>query len=166
VADGAALTRIDGATWNSKVSPAPPRVGQGFFEHNDPGDVLVVEVDGQVAGYATLRQWSRIPSHAHVLEINGLAVDPGRQGQGLGRALVSACVDWARRRGARKLTLRVLGGNHSARRLYESCGFRVEGVLREEFLLDGHYVDDVLMARMLGPDEPRPASQRGDEADG
>ena len=148
--DEASLSRIDAATWTTEVSPGPAPVGEGFFERNDPADVLVAEVHGQVAGYATVRQWSRIPSHAHVLEINGLAVDPAHQGQGLGRALVAACVAQARRRGARKLTLRVLGGNNRARRLYESCGFHIEGVLREEFLLDGRYVDDVLMARMLG----------------
>lgn len=55
----------------------------------------------------------------------------------------------ARRRGAQKLSLRVLAPNGAARRLYESCGFTVEGVLREEFFLDGRYVDDVLMARRL-----------------
>ena len=53
------------------------------------------------------------------------------------------------RRGARKLSLRVLGDNTVARGLYESCGFAVEGVLRDEFLVDGRYVDDVLMARDL-----------------
>ena len=37
----------------------------------------------------------------------------------------------------------------AARRLYESCGFTAEGVLREEFFLGGRYVDDVLMACML-----------------
>ena len=42
--------------------------------------------------------------------------------------------------------------NPSARRLYEFCGFRVEGVLRGEFLIGGVLVDDVLMARDLGPD--------------
>jgi RimJ/RimL family protein N-acetyltransferase len=41
----------------------------------------------------------------------------------------------------------VLGGNAPARRLYERCGFRVEGVLPEEFLIGGAYVDDVLMGR-------------------
>lgn len=30
-----------------------------------------------------------------------------------------------------------------------SCGFVVEGVRRDEFLLDGRYVDDMLMARDL-----------------
>jgi RimJ/RimL family protein N-acetyltransferase len=59
---------------------------------------------------------------------------------------VRAAVDEARRRGARKLSLRVLATNPGARRLYERCGFVVEGVLREEFLLDEVFVDDVLMA--------------------
>jgi RimJ/RimL family protein N-acetyltransferase len=34
--------------------------------------------------------------------------------------------------------------------LYERLGFSREGTLREEFLIDGRYVDDVLMARRLG----------------
>ncbi|MCZ9342980.1 GNAT family N-acetyltransferase, partial [Streptomyces sp. TRM76130] len=36
-----------------------------------------------------------------------------------------------------------------ARRLYESEGFVVEGVLPGEFLLDGGYADDVLMGKSL-----------------
>jgi RimJ/RimL family protein N-acetyltransferase len=44
------------------------------------------------------------------------------------------------------LTLRVLGGNDGARRLYASRGFEIEGTLRGAFLLDGDYVDDHLMA--------------------
>ena len=55
----------------------------------------------------------------------------------------------AARRGARKVTLRVLGTNAVARRLYARCGFVEEGVLRDEFVLDGRFVDDVFMARFL-----------------
>ena len=40
-------------------------------------------------------------------------------------------------------------GNDSARALYASAGFVVEGVLRDESWLDGRSVDDVLMARPL-----------------
>jgi RimJ/RimL family protein N-acetyltransferase len=43
----------------------------------------------------------------------------------------------------------VFSPNEPARRLYESAGFVVEGVLPEEFLLDGRYVDDILMALVL-----------------
>jgi RimJ/RimL family protein N-acetyltransferase len=62
---------------------------------------------------------------------------------------VAAAVREARDRGARRLTLRVLGTNGPARDLYLSLGFVVEGVLHEEFRLDGRYVDDVLTALSL-----------------
>ena len=47
------------------------------------------------------------------------------------------------------MSLRVLAHNERARRLYASCGFVVEGTLREEFLLDGRSTDDLLLARDL-----------------
>jgi ribosomal protein S18 acetylase RimI-like enzyme len=147
--DDAALAAIDAATWSVLSSPTPAGdPGSGFFleGRRGPDDVLVAEADGVVAGYAMLRRSIPVPSHEHVLEVNGLAVDPAQQGRGIGRRLVEAAKQEASRRGARKLTLRVLAPNATARRLYESCGFVVEGVLVGEFLLDGELVDDVLMA--------------------
>jgi RimJ/RimL family protein N-acetyltransferase len=64
-------------------------------------------------------------------------------------------------RGVRRLTLHVLGHNKTARAAYARSGFTVEGVLREEFEVDGRYVDDVLMARLIVPADsarPRPIS--------
>ena len=113
--------------------------------------MLVAEVEGVVVGYAKLSQSIALPSHDHVLTLNGLAVDPQRLRHGAGRLLVEAAIQEAQGRGADKLSLRVLGSNTSARLLYEACGFVVEGILRAEFLLDGRYVDDVLMARQLTP---------------
>jgi len=145
------LRDIDAATWTAGVSPAPPPSADAAFfgERIAPADVLVAETGRVIAGYAALGQSRLLASHSHVLEIRGLAVHPARQQCGVGRRLVEACIEQARSRGARKLSLRVLGGNVAARRLYESCGFTVEGVLREEFFLSGRYVDDVLMACML-----------------
>jgi ribosomal protein S18 acetylase RimI-like enzyme len=150
-ADEQALRRIDEATWTAEVSPAepPPPAAPFFTERRRPVDTLVAEVDGDVAGYAVVGPALTLGSHAHVLEILGLAVDPAHQHRGAGRRLVEASVERARDRGARKLFLRVLGPNTRARRLYEACGFVVEGVLRDEFFLDGRYVDDVLMACFL-----------------
>lgn len=150
-ADEPALQRIDGATWSPRVTPGPrPDPDSPFFEAGRaPADVLVAQDGGQVVGYLSLHQFIPLPSHAHVLEINGLAVDPLHQGRGVGRRLVEAGVELARTRGARKVTLRVLAPNQAALALYGSCGFVVEGVLRREFVLDGVAVDDHLMARLL-----------------
>ena len=111
--------------------------------------MLVAVVDDCVVGYVRLGQPIALTAHEHVLEVSGLAVHPSRQRAGIGRCLLDAAVHEARDRGARKLTLRALSPNTAARRLYEANGFVVEGILRAEFLLDGAYVDDVLMARYL-----------------
>ncbi|MEQ0564155.1 GNAT family N-acetyltransferase [Amycolatopsis sp. NEAU-NG30] len=149
--DDAVLAEIDERTWTPAVSPAPaPPPGTPFFDDGTrPENVLVAEHDGVVAGYVRLDEGFGIPAHRHVLVLGGLAVAPDRQGQGIARQLVDAAVAEARQRGARKVTLRVLGHNTAARRVYERCGFVVEGVLRGEFRIGGADVDDVLMARSL-----------------
>jgi RimJ/RimL family protein N-acetyltransferase len=149
-ADEEALASLDRAAWTPFSSPGPLDEDEPFFNDRNPQDgVLVAIVDGEIAGYVRIQPSSRFRSSDHVLSVNGIAVDPARQGQGVGRALIDGAIMEARRRGARRLTLRVFSPNERARRLYESAGFVVEGVLRDEFFLDGRYVDDVLMALLL-----------------
>lgn len=57
----------------------------------------------------------------------------------------------ARESAATKLSLRVLGSNTAAIRLYERHGYLVEGRYVNEFLIDGEYVDDVTLAKFLKP---------------
>jgi ribosomal protein S18 acetylase RimI-like enzyme len=149
--DEPALLALDRATISPDVSPASPDDPRpGFWGPNeDPPDTVVVEVDGTVAGYVKLRHATELKASRHVLHVAGLAVNPAHQGQGLGRRLMEAAIAEARSRGARRLTLRVLGPNKRAQKLYESLGFEIEGVQREEFFLAGRYVDDVLLALRL-----------------
>ena len=149
--DGDQLAWVDAAAWAADVSPAPPPPsGAAFFEERrQPTDVLVAEVEGAVVGYAHIGQSVPLPSHRHVLDLRGLAVASRFRGHGVGRQLLQASVQKARQQGARSSSLRVLATNVAARGLYDACGFAVEGVLREEFLLGGRYIDDVFMARQL-----------------
>ncbi len=149
-ADGPPLVALDRATWSTEnaVAPLPP-ADTDFFARRRPEDVLVAEDGGRVVGFVVLGPPTPLEANRHVLHVQGLAVDPSCRGRGIARALLDAAGEEATRRGARKLGLRVLGGNAPARALYASAGFEVEGVLREEFRLDGRYVDDVLMARRL-----------------
>lgn len=153
IEDDAALLAIDFATWTQLVSPTPaptPADRKTYFsERRTLESHQVAEVDGVVSGYVQLHQDIPIESHAHVRQIGGLAVAPEAQGKGVGRHLVEAAVNAARQQGATKVTLRVLGHNTGARRLYERCGFVVEGVLKGEFVLEGQLIDDVLMAHYL-----------------
>lgn len=150
--DAGALALVDRLTWSPlhAVMPEPEPPYDPFFdERHVPEDYLVAEVEDRVIGYIRLGLPTPLACNAHVRQIQGLAVlDEGR-GRGVGRALIRAAAEEARRRGARRITLRVLGHNTPARGLYESEGFVVEGVLPQEFLLGGEYVDDVFMGRSL-----------------
>ncbi|CCK30619.1 ribosomal-protein-alanine acetyltransferase [Streptomyces davaonensis JCM 4913] len=146
------LARLDRDTWSTlhAVTPRPQPPYRPFFdERHLPEDHLVAELDRRLVGYIRLAFPTPLASNTHVRQIQGLAVSDAARGHGVGRALIRAAAEEARRRGARRLTLRVLGHNTPARKLYESEGFVVEGVLPEEFFLEGAYVDDVVMGLRL-----------------
>ncbi|MDO0915528.1 GNAT family N-acetyltransferase [Streptomyces sp. DT2A-34] len=146
------LSLLDRATWSllHEVVPKQQPPYRPFFdERHAADDCLVAELGRRIVGYIRLGFPTPLAANAHVRQIQGLAVADEARGRGVGRALVRGAVEEARRRGARRITLRVLGHNTPARGLYESEGFVVEGVLPGEFFLGGEYVDDVLMGRGL-----------------
>ncbi|MDP2620382.1 MAG: GNAT family acetyltransferase [Hyphomicrobiales bacterium] len=55
-----------------------------------------------------------------------LAVDPGQQGRGFGRAIMNTAEDWLKARGVWKLNLLVRGDNLAARGFYEALGYTQE----------------------------------------
>ncbi|MFE1801117.1 MULTISPECIES: GNAT family N-acetyltransferase [unclassified Streptomyces] len=150
--DEEALGRLDRAVWSYQHAVRPreqPPYEPFFNDRFGPRDHLVAELGGLLVGYVRLGFPTPLASNAHVRQIQGLAVADAVRGNGVGRSLIRAAVEEARRQGARRITLRVLGHNTPARRLYESEGFAVEGIQPEEFRLAGQYVDDVLMGRRL-----------------
>ena len=94
----------------------------------DGGTVLVAEVDGQVAGTVTFfpdASWEAMPMDPSpgTAGLRATAVHPAYQGRGIGRALVDACLDRARDRGAERMLLHTAAFMLSAVELYERLGF-------------------------------------------
>ncbi len=83
-----------------------------------PGYVWVE--GGRVVGYTMVRRFR--PGSTGWLIAN-VAVAPEFRGRGIGRALVSACLEYARAHGARWAALQVRADNIPALRLYRSLGF-------------------------------------------
>jgi len=148
LADDAALRDIDQQTWSPSTAPADrwPTDKPFFTESAGPDLVVAADVDGTAIGYSRLESVFPVPSTQHVLGINGFAVHPQWQGRGVAGRLLTATIALARERGARKLTLRVLASNPGAIRVYQRAGFVEEGRLTGLFLLEGQYVDDLLMS--------------------
>lgn len=145
--DERGLRLLDAATWSPQVSPGPPPDPERpFLDRFGIDNVLVAADREEVVGYLILGPWVTLESAAHVAEVSGLAVAPAHQGKGIGARLLEAAIARCRRESVRRLALRVLSTNPAARRLYERHGFALEGTHREAFLLEGAYVDDLLMA--------------------
>ena len=86
----------------------------------------------------------------HVGHIVGMMVRDEWQGRAIGRALLVACIDAARRAdGLELLTLSVTAGNVPAIRLYETHGFTRYGSLPRAIRVDGHYFAKDLMVLAL-----------------
>ncbi|QEO15192.1 ribosomal-protein-alanine N-acetyltransferase [Agromyces intestinalis] len=66
-------------------------------------------------------------------DIQTIAVEAGRRGAGLGRALMQALIAEARRRGVESIFLEVRADNPVARGLYASLGFAEIGVRRRYY---------------------------------
>jgi GNAT superfamily N-acetyltransferase len=75
-------------------------------------------------------------------------VAPHARGQGVGRQLVAAVVQWARDHDATSVELWVTETNAAARRLYESCGLVLSG--GRQTLPSNPMLSEVAMRFVLG----------------
>ena len=86
---------------------------------------FVAEIDGRVAGFATL-----VGAGAGEAELEDLFVEPGEWRKGVGRRLVDEAVRRARDLGVHSL---LVVANRRAQAFYEACGFRVTGMVMTQF---------------------------------
>jgi RimJ/RimL family protein N-acetyltransferase len=114
-----------------------------------PGSIgLVGEVDGLIAAVGGVSP-QKLKRYQHHREF-GLAILKAHWRQGIGRMMTAFIIDWAKRSGLRKLTLKVVHNNHGAIALYKSFGFVEAGRLIDDVLLaDGSYGHAILMAKFL-----------------
>ena len=87
-----------------------------------PNGGFAAIVDGAVAGYIGFL------GVLDELEVTNVATHPEFRRRGVGRALVSALLDYARRESFRRVTLEVRASNAPAIALYESLGFTPCGI--------------------------------------
>lgn len=117
----------------------------------DNSVMLLAIADGQVAGIITCRGDAR-RAKRHSATI-GISVAAGRRDQGIGSALMSAAIAWARSGGVvTRLELLVFAENQRAVYVYQKLGFEIEGCLRRAIFKDGRYHDEYVMGMLLDPD--------------
>ncbi len=107
------------------------------------------DVEDDFAGLLEMETYPDVPRHRHAGDVHLIATHPSHRGKGVGRALLNLATDMADNwLNLRRLGLTVWVDNTRAIALYESCGFEVEGTLREYVYRNGDYVDGYVMSRI------------------
>ncbi|MFF0490645.1 GNAT family N-acetyltransferase [Nocardia sp. NPDC004068] len=121
------------------------RVGAGY-------PVLVAEVEGVVAGYASYSQWRPKVGFRFSVE-NSVYVGADFQGRGVGAALLGGLIERARGSGSvHAIVAAIESGNATSIRLHERFGFRIVGELPEVGWKFGRFLDLTFMQLTLaGP---------------
>lgn len=111
----------------------------------NPEDLtLVCDYSGKIVGVLTLQRGiHRKSRHTGTL---GIAVSKGYRHSGIGTNMINVALKWAKEAGIRKINLEVFSTNTNAIEAYKKIGFYIEGSRKGQFIIDGKYVDDVLMS--------------------
>lgn len=111
-------------------------------------EVVVAELDGDIAGFASLSAYKERPAYRATVE-DSVYVAATARGRGVGRALLGEVVDVATARGFHTVIGRIVAGHDASIRLHRAVGFEHVGTEREVGRKFGRWLDVEIMQRML-----------------
>lgn len=153
--DAAAIARIYNqgiedrvATLETQLRSAEERAE--WMAARGPRHPVLVATDdtGAVVGWASLNQFNPRPAYDHVVDFS-IYVAREQRGRGVGDTLLGALETRARALGYHKLVLAAFPTNAPGMRLYERHGFVTVGIYHEQGMLDGRWVDVIVMEKLL-----------------
>jgi len=109
--------------------------------------ILVAETNNRLVGYLAAwgGEYRRNRHSAHI--VIGILQDFA--GQGIGTRLFTEIDGWAQRQSIHRLELTVMAHNTTALGLYKKMGFKIEGTKKDSLFVNGQYVDEYYMAKLL-----------------
>lgn len=116
---------------------------------HDNQTMFVVEdtAAGALVGY--LGAWGGSVARNRATAYIVIGVRQTYAGQGIGTRLFEALDGWARRAGIHRLELTVMTHNAAGVALYQKMGFAIEGTRHHALCVDGAFVDEYYMGKVL-----------------
>ncbi len=136
------------AIWNDQLIDVENRRAWLEMRRAKGFPVLVAEMDGKVAGYASYGDWRAFDGYRHTVE-HSVYVHKDARGAGIGRALMEALIGRAREGRVHVMIAAIEAGNTASIRLHESLGFRLVGIHEEVGTKFGRWLDLAMMELKL-----------------
>jgi len=154
-ADATAIARIYNQGIEDRVAtletqPRSPEERAEWLAARGPRHPVLVAEDGEseVVGWGSLNAFNPRPAYDHVVDFS-VYVGREQRGKGVGDALLGALEERARGIGYHKMVLAAFPFNGPGMRLYERHGFRTVGVYHEQGMVDGKWMDVIVMEKIL-----------------
>ncbi|WP_070964111.1 GNAT family N-acetyltransferase [Vibrio sonorensis] len=117
------------------------------FESSSSEVMLLAKSESEVVGFVVGigNQYQR---NKHTLNCI-IGVLKAASGNGLGKRLMTSLENWAEQNHFTRLELTVMCHNERAIGLYQSQGFVIEGTRKHSLVVDGDYIDEYSMAKLI-----------------
>ncbi|HZF06654.1 MAG TPA: arsinothricin resistance N-acetyltransferase ArsN1 family A [Patescibacteria group bacterium] len=126
----------------------PPERREWLQARGPRHPVVVAEQDGRVVAWGSLNAFNPRDAYRHVADFS-IYIERGYRGKGVGTVVLTRLVELARELGYHKMVLSAFPFNAAGMALYERLGFRTVGIYKEQGLLDGRWVDTIVMEKLL-----------------
>lgn len=153
--DAAAICRIYNQGIEDRIATletelrTPEERRRWLLERSPRHPVIVAEVpQAVVVGWGSLNVFNPRDAYRYVADFS-VYVERAWRGQGVGSALLARLIQLACEHGFHKMVLSAFPWNKAGMALYRKFGFRPVGIYREQGLLDGRWVDTVVMEKIL-----------------
>lgn len=120
----------------ARIEPGPHQIVFGAFDGR------------QLVGIAGLRR-ERLERISHRATVWGVAVDPERRQEGIGKRVLQRLIDHARDQGLLQIQLAVAVENPAAQALYRSLGFKSFGIEPRAMRVGERFYDEEHMVLRL-----------------
>lgn len=113
--------------------------------------IFVVEHENQLAGFlgAFGGNYHRNRHSAYIV----IGIRQEFAGQGIGKQLFETLEEWAVDHQLHRMELTVMCHNERATHLYQKMGYKTEGIKQDSLWINGKYVDEYYMAKILNPSQ-------------
>ncbi len=123
-------------------------INQWFQNHGERFPILVAESNGNLVGWGSLNPFNPRKAYDGVADLS-IYIERESRGKGIGNALLKAIENEAIQHQFHKIVLSTFPFNLLGQSLYERLGYREVGTYKNQGIIDGKYVDVMIMEKLL-----------------
>ncbi|PLK69644.1 GNAT family N-acetyltransferase [Rhizobium sp. TH135] len=136
------------AIWNETLVDLDNRRAWFELRQTRGFPILVAEIDGRIAGYASYGDWRAFDGFRQSVE-HSVYVEKDFYGRGLGKALMTTLIERAKAGNIHVMVAAIEAGNTGSIALHKSLGFRLVGTHHEVGQKFGRWLDLTMMELKL-----------------